>query len=62
MLADVHIYENHIETALEQLNRPTYKLPKFSVNNFKSIFDFESKDVVISDYVCGDKLSFDIAV
>ena len=24
--------------------------------------DFESKDVVISDYVCGDKLSFDIAV
>ena len=62
MLADVHIYENHIETALEQLNRPTYKLPKFSVNNFKSIFDFKSEDVVISDYVCGDKLSFDIAV
>ena len=31
-------------------------------NNIKSIFDFESKDVVISDYVCGDKLSFDIAV
>ena len=62
MLADVHIYVNHIETALEQLYRPTYKLPTFSVNNFKSIFDFKSEDVVISDYICGDKLNFEIAV
>ena len=62
MLADVHIYVNHIETALEQLERPIYKLPKFSVNNFKSIFDFRSEDVVITDYICGDKLNFEIAV
>jgi thymidylate synthase len=62
MLADVHIYVNHIEKALEQLDRPTYKLPTFSVKDFKSIFDFKSENVVISDYICGDKLNFDIAV
>jgi len=62
MLADVHIYTNHVSTAFEQLDRPTHRLPVFNVKNFKSIFDFDYRDVEIIDYVCEDKLKFDIAV
>lgn len=62
MLGDVHIYSNHIETAKIQLNRPTHKLPEFKVNNFDSIFNFDSRNVEILNYEHEDKLSFEIAV
>ena len=62
MLADVHIYENHVAKAYEYLNRPTHKLPTFSINNFKSIFDFNSEDIKIENYTSEDKITFDIAV
>lgn len=62
MLADVHIYENHKEGALIQLDRITHPLPKFDVTNFDSIFNFDSSKVVISNYEHEDKINFDIAV
>lgn len=62
MLADVHIYENHKEGALIQLDRITHPLPKFDVTNFDSIFNFDSSKVVISNYKHEDKINFDIAV
>ena len=32
-LADVHIYENHVEQVKEQLNRSTFDLPKLELDN-----------------------------
>jgi len=62
MLADVHIYTNHIEGAKVQLERPTHKLPTFKVENFSSIFDFDYKNVKIEGYESEEKINFEIAV
>jgi thymidylate synthase len=63
-LADVHIYENHIEGAKEQLSRDPnkYPLPKVETENWKSIFDWKSEDTKLLNYQSYEKISFDIAV
>ncbi len=63
-LADVHIYENHIEGAKEQLSRDPNKYPlsKIETENWKSIFDWKSEDTKLLNYQSYEKISFDIAV
>lgn len=61
-LADVHIYENHIEGAKEQLKREPYSLPKIVTNNFTNIFDWEYTDTVIEGYQSHPRIKFDVAV
>ena len=63
-LADVHIYENHLDGAKEQLSRDTnkYPLPKIETSNFQSIFDWKSEDTKVLDYQSYDKIPFEIAV
>lgn len=63
-LADVHIYENHVEGAKEQLSRDPnkYPLPKIETVNWKSIFDWRAEDSKILNYKSYDKISFEIAV
>jgi thymidylate synthase len=59
-LADVHIYENQVEGAKEQMTRSTYKykLPTITTDNFKSIFDWEYKDSKIDNYESYPKIDF----
>ncbi|MDD3662430.1 MAG: thymidylate synthase [Candidatus Pacebacteria bacterium] len=63
-LADVHIYENHIEGAREQLERDPdkYPLSQIETNNWKSIFDWNYEDTEIKNYQSYDRIKFDIAV
>lgn len=63
-LADVHIYENHVDGAKKQLERDPEKfpLPKIETENWKSIFDWNYEDSKISDYQSYDRISFEIAV
>lgn len=63
-LADVHIYENHIDGAKEQLTRDTkkYPLPTIETENWKSIFDWEYQDSKILNYQSYDKIPFEIAI
>jgi len=63
-LADVHIYENHIEGAKEQLSRDVnkYPLPNIETENWKSIFDWKYQDSKILNYQSYDKIPFEIAV
>ena len=63
-LADVHIYENHVEGARKQIYRDTEKhpLPKIETGNWKGIFDWSFKDTEIRDYESYDKISFKIAI
>ena len=49
-LADVHIYENHINQVKEQISRKPFDLPKININNFKSIFDWEYTDIELINY------------
>ncbi len=48
---DVHIYENHIPQAKEQLTRTPRKFPKIKIKRkIKSIDDFKVEDVELLDY------------
>ncbi len=63
-LADVHIYQNHLEGAREQLSRDPneYKLPTVKTDNFESIFDWQYTDTVVGNYESYPTIKFDIAV
>ena len=48
---DVHLYNNHIEQAQEQLTREPKKLPIMKINpNKKDIFDFKFEDFELVNY------------
>ncbi|MFZ3011535.1 MAG: thymidylate synthase [Minisyncoccia bacterium] len=63
-LADVHIYENHVAGAREQLTRDPNKYPlsKIETENWKSIFDWKSEDTKLINYQSYDKIPFEIAI
>lgn len=63
-LADVHIYENHIDGAKEQLNRDPDKYPLSTIEteNWKSIFDWHTEDTKLLNYQSYDKIPFVIAI
>ncbi len=63
-LADVHVFENHIEGAKEQLSRDPskYPLPKIETGNWKSIFDWHAEDTKVLNYESYDKIPFEIAI
>jgi len=63
-LGDVHIYNNHLEGAREQLTRDPnkYKLPQIITENFTSIFDWKAEDSQVVGYESYPKIEFRIAV
>lgn len=63
-LADVHIYENHLEGVKEQLSRDPDKYPLATIetNNWKSIFNWHAEDTKVLNYQSYDKIPFVIAV
>lgn len=63
-LADVHIYENHLDGAKEQLTRDPnkYPLPTIETENWNSIFDWHAENTKLLNYQSYDKIPFEIAV
>lgn len=61
-LADVHIYENHIEQCKLQLSREPYGLPELDINNFESIFEWEYTDLDLKNYQSHPSIKAPIAV
>lgn len=63
-LADVHLFENHVEGAKEQLRRDSKKfaLPQIETKNWKSIFDWHSDDTELLNYESYPRILFEIAV
>ncbi|GIU69609.1 MAG: thymidylate synthase [Candidatus Woesearchaeota archaeon] len=59
-LSDVHIYENHVEKAKEQLSRDPdkYPLPKIKTKNFTHIFDWNYTDSELINYLSYPKIDF----
>lgn len=47
---DVHLYENHVEQAVEQLSRTPRRKPWLSLNHRDSIFDYVADDVIFLGY------------
>ncbi len=63
-LADVHIYNNHLAGAKEQLSRDpnTYPLPTIQTEPFTSIFDWKAENTKLLNYQSHPKIAFPIAV
>lgn len=69
MLGDVHIYENHIETAKQQLCRKPLSLPHvyfpsdddIDMKSFH-IYDWEAENFELLDYIYHPALKFEMAV
>lgn len=62
MGGDIHLYENHIDQAKEQLSREPYELPYIETENFKSIFEWEHDDTLLFDYKCHPSIKAPVAV
>jgi thymidylate synthase len=63
-LGDVHVFENHLEGAKEQLSRDPekYPLPTIETENWKSIFDWQAEDTKVINYQSFDRIPFEIAI
>jgi len=63
-LADVHLFNNHIDGAKEQLTRDPnkYPLPKLVTDNFTSIFDWKAENSRVEGYESYPRIQLEIAV
>jgi len=63
-LADVHIYENHIEQVNTQIKRKPYPLPKVIIpdDKWKGIFEWEYTDFILENYQSHSRLTGEVAV
>ena len=52
VIANAHIYENHLGVVKEQLGRKPYKFPKLNINKKNNINDFVYEDFELVDYEC----------
>ena len=60
---DVHLYNNHLEQAKEQLSRTPYPLPLMEVNpSVNNIFDFVFEDFRLSNYQFHPAIKAPVAV
>lgn len=60
---DVHLYNNHVEQARQQLSRTPYALPKMHINpEVKSIFNFVYEDFELQNYKCHEHIPAPVAV
>lgn len=58
---DVHLYQNHIEQAKEQLSRKPYNFPKLIVNK-KPFFEYTLDDFQVEGYEYHPTIKADVAV
>ena len=63
-LHDVHIYENHINQAREQITRAPYKLPTVEIpdENWQGMLKWHANDgFKLQDYICHERLRGNVA-
>lgn len=63
-LGDVHIFENHVGGAKEQLSRDPkkYSLTRIETGKWKSIFDWKTEDTIVINYESYPRIPFEIAI
>ncbi|MCY4642678.1 MAG: thymidylate synthase [Gammaproteobacteria bacterium] len=60
---DVHLYNNHIRQARQQLERTPFGLPEMCINpEVKSIYEFVYEDFELRNYQCHGHISAPVAV
>lgn len=60
---DVHLYQNHLKQAREQLQRKPYPLPQLMIKRKpKSLFEYRYEDFEIQNYQCHPHIKAPVAV
>ena len=60
---DLHLYNNHVQQAQEQLTRQPYALPVMKINpEVKSIFDYRYEDFELVDYQSHPHIKAEVSV
>jgi thymidylate synthase len=57
-MGDCHIYQDHIDNAIQYLNRPILVPPAWQLSEFAEVDTFKLSDLLITDYRHGPKLPF----
>ena len=61
-LADLHLYENHVDKVKEQMARDIRVLPKIETLEWKSIFDWKYTESKLIGYDPHPSIKMDIAI
>lgn len=61
MLADTHIYENHVAPFKKQLAAPTFDLPTWILEQDVTIDNFIPGDLRLTDYQHGERIEYPFA-
>lgn len=61
-IGDAHVYSNHKEQVITQLNRNPKFSPKLYVNTRDSIFDYTLEDFTLANYIHDPYIKAPIAV
>ena len=55
-IGNAHVYDDHLEPLLEQVKKEPYEFPKLTiVNKYDSIYEYNIRDLNISNYVSHEK-------
>jgi thymidylate synthase len=61
VIGDAHIYENHIQQVVEQIDRHVHNPPKLIIkNNYDNIEDFKFEDFELIDYKFNPSIKADM--
>jgi thymidylate synthase len=62
MLADMHIYDRHVDTIKELISREQYEAPVVTLNpEVKNFYDFTTNDITVEGYKAGEQVHFEVA-
>ena len=57
VIADAHIYDRHVESVKELIERPAYEAPRVSLNpKITDFYAFTTGDLLVEDYVTGPQV------
>ncbi|MGF6906565.1 thymidylate synthase [Fusobacterium sp. PH5-44] len=59
---NIHIYDRHMDSLLDQIDRTTFDGATVKINNFTSIYNFKPDDITIENYQHGEKISYEVAI
>ena len=61
-IGDCHLYDNHIDQAIEQYNRVPFEFPKMVINKADDIFSYTFEDFSLTNYQCHGSIKAPVAV
>ena len=62
-IGDAHIYLNHVDKLVEQVDREPYEFPTLKIDkNITNIDEFRYEDFILENYNCHSKIGMKMAI